>query len=164
MILLPEENPNTCEFTNDCPVATFQPPAYAPSLVNLYEEMLTSVNDFDILQRKLLDDGWKSLFQRISPDEFGAIVGHVNMDFDQPRVALLLVPVLNGGENFTCSFCAAAVRGAAAWNRAAMVEHLVSFVVDLAINKHLILAELSHWDQIITEECITRSLSQRDMW
>ena len=161
-IFLPEEDPDPYEFFNRSPARPL-PPAYAPSLSNLYEEMLTSVEDLEILQRKVSDDGWKSLLRQISPDEFGAIIGHVNMDFNQPRIAILLAPLLNGGENFTCEYCAAAVRSTAAWNRSTMVEHLVAFVVDLAINKHLILAELSHWDQIITEQCITESLSRRIM-
>ena len=161
-IFLPEEDPDTNDFFNNTPTRLL-PPAYAPSLGNLYEEMLTSVEDFEIIQRKLLDDGWKSLLQQISPDEFGAIIGHINMDFNQPRIAILLAPLLNGGENFTCEYCAAAVRSTAAWNRSTMVENLVDFVVDLAINKHLILAELSHWDQIITEQCINESLSRRIM-
>ena len=157
-ILLPEEDPDTFDYSSISPLRP--PPAYAPSLVNLSEEMLTSVEDYDIIQNKLQDYGWKSLFAQISPDDFGAIIGHVNMDFDQPRVAVLLAPVVNGGDNFSCEYCAAAVRCTSEWNRSTIVERLVPHCIDLAFNKHLIQSELSEWDQLITDRCITECLAR----
>lgn len=156
--LLEEEDPDTFDYSTIAPRRPL-PPAYAPSLPNLIEEMLASVEDYCIILAKIRDPGWQSLLAGITPDEFGAIIGHVNMDFNQPLIALRLAPILNGGSNFTCEYCAAAVRCTSEWNRATIVEKLVHLCVDLVVNKHLIQEELSEWDQIITDRCITECLA-----
>ncbi|CAB9497567.1 Arrestin domain containing [Seminavis robusta] len=127
-----------------------QTPPALPSLSSLFCEMLLSVEDYDIIKAKLLDPAWRVLFSTISASEFGSIIAHVNVDFDQPRVAAILSPVVNGGQNLTCEYCAAAVKGTTEWNRPTMVERLAPSCVDLQQNYHLIRSELNEWDQIIT--------------
>ena len=122
----------------------------------LYEEMLVSIEDYDIIRCKLQDSGWLTLFENLRPAEFGNIIAHVNIEFDQPRVAALLALVVH--PNFTCQHCAAAVKSTAEWNRPSMVERLTPFCTDLAHNHHLIRAELSEWDQIIFAEIMFHNI------
>lgn len=144
------------EHPNQCSIASAPPPAPAnlsPSLDLLFAEMLVSVEDFEIIREKLSNQRWKSLFSLISPSDFGSIIAHVNVDFDQPRVAALLAPHLNGGDNnLSCAYAAAAVRSTSAWNRASMAEKLVPSCLDLRENGQLIKNELSEWDRVITEQ------------
>ena len=117
-----------------------------------------SVEDYDIISTKLQDPGWAALFSRISAPDFGSIISHVNVDHDQPRVAALLAPAVNGG-NFTSEYCAAAVKSTALWNRLTLLERLVPYCVDLRENNRLIRSELSEWDQIIASRSMFDSIS-----
>jgi len=136
------------------------PPSTAPSLPNLCEEMLVSVEDYEIIQNKFHDMKWRTLLEGISADEFGTIIGHVNVDSDQPRVATLLASAINDGNIniFTCQYCVAALKNASQWIRPKMVEVLVPFCIDLAENQNLIQANLSEWEQLITAPSMRNAL------
>lgn len=129
------------------------PPPVVPSFSTLLDEMLASINDYDIISLKVQDPGWRLVFESLTPEQFGNIIAHVNMDHEQPRVALLLVPYVNGGNNsFTCAYCVAALRNTAEWNRAAMVEKLLPYCRDVAESHTLIRTELSEWEQMTTAQ------------
>lgn len=131
------------------------PPGHStePSLPRLYDEMVASVDDFDIITGYLQNDGWRELFENVTPEEYGMIITYVTMDFDQPRVASLLASHVNGGI-LTCQYVAAAVRGALDVHKATMVQRLAPRCVDLGQNGNLISNELSEWDRIITQRSL----------
>jgi hypothetical protein len=118
------------------------------SLATLYKEMTESVADLDIVQRHTSDPSWASIFQTMRPADFGQMIKLVNLDFDQPRVALVVAEHI---PNVTCKYVAAAVRAASEWNRPTMVEKLLPLCTDVAANKQIILAELSEWERTVTE-------------
>jgi len=132
------------------PVCTAPPDTFDISVSGLLRTMVSSINDFDIIEERLRDPEWVQLFRSMSADEFGSVVAHVNIDFDQTRVATLLAPHVNGGDCFTCRYAAAAVRNASEWNRSNMTQRLVPLCVDIAVDHGLIRRELSEWDQIVT--------------
>ena len=79
-------------------------------------------------------------------------MGKVNLEFDQPRFALLLAGVLGG---FTAGHVAAAAHSAASMYKAAVVQALVPLSGDLdADDGALIRRELSEWDQVVCEKSL----------
>lgn len=133
-------------------------PPPRPTLENLLAEMVSSVNDYDIISAKLEDTEWKEVFSSLSPENFGSIIVHVNQDFEEPRVAALVAPAI--GTAFSCNHCAAAVKSCAAWNRIAVVQTLLPFCSDLSSGgRDTIELELTPWEQIVTKADFERSLS-----
>jgi hypothetical protein len=128
------------------PMAPPRLPASPPSLQNLIREMVFSVSDFDIISARLRDPEWLRLFEAISPQEFGSIIAHVNVDFDQPKVAILLAQHINGGCYFTCHYAAEAVKNTSEWNRSTMATQLIPMCVDITTHHALIRAELNEWE------------------
>lgn len=113
--------------------------------------MSVSVSDFDILSDRLDRLEWRTFFMELSPDEYGIIIQQVRDQHDQPRVAALLAPYVNGGNNYTCEFAAAAVRNACEWNRAPIAQRLLPMCVDITTDYGLLRDELSEWDRTVTE-------------
>lgn len=79
------------------------------------------------------------------------------MDFDQPKVAELIAPLIMDGR-FTCSYLLAALEGASNWNRVNMVEKLLPYCVDLESQHSTIMAELSDWEKTVTAQTFKDSL------
>jgi hypothetical protein len=121
-----------------------------PSLENLILEMVFSVNDFDIISARRRDPAWVPVFQAMSPQDLGTIIAHVNVDFDQPKVATLLAQHINGGRYFTCHYAAEAVKNTAEWNRATMAKQLIPMCVDISTHHALIRSELNEWELTVT--------------
>lgn len=138
------------------------PPPQAPSLRALLDEMTVSVNDFDIISSKLDSADWRPIFAGLTPQEFGSIIAHVNMDFDQPRVAATLAPHVNGGNCFTCVYCLSAVQNAAQWNRTAMIQKLLPLCVDARTGFTMLQDELSPWEQTVTAREFQIALDHSD--
>jgi hypothetical protein len=126
------------------------PRASDPSLQTLIREMVFSVNDYDIISVRLRDPDWLPVFQAMSRQEFGTIIAHVNVDFDQPKVATLLAQHINGGRYFTCQYAAEAVKNTAEWNRSTMATQLIPMCVDISTNYDLIRSELDDWELTVT--------------
>ena len=130
------------------PIPPPPPPTEAtrvPSFATLLEEMIHSENDVANLTRHLEDDEWKYVLSRLSSEEFGLVIAHVQNNFDQPKVAELLAPLLT----VTCEYIAAALRHT--WNRPVMLERLLPFCVDFATHERVLLAELSVWEQTVAQ-------------
>ena len=138
------------------------PPPEVPSLSVLLEEMTASVNDIDIISNKLQDAAWRTFISSMSPADFGAVIAHVNMDFDQPRLAALLAPHVNGGDCLTCVYCLSAIQSAAQWNRTAMVQKLLPLCVDIRANFEMLQQELSPWEQTVTARDFQVALDHSD--
>jgi hypothetical protein len=125
----------------------------SPSLTRLLEEMAASVDDYDIITKKLQDPEWSSLLAAITPDEFGTILAHVNVDFDQPDVAKLLGRcVNNGGGNFTCDYCVSAIHNSAECSRPSTVQQLLPLCTNIKICHAQITSELTEWEKVILEQ------------
>lgn len=124
------------------------------SLDTLRQEMLASINDYDIISRHLENDSWRQVLANLSPEEFGSILACVHVDFDQPRVATLLAGCR---PHLTCAHVVEAVRNTADWNRSNMVNSLLPFCVDGATNGNLVLDELSDWERTVTEAAFARA-------
>lgn len=116
------------------------------SLESLVREMASSVNDYDIIARHLREPSWKQFLQNLSPDDFGTIISYVNVDFEQPRVAVLLANDMR----LSGAHLISALRNTSHWNRAHMVQRLLPFCVDLNTSYNLIQQELNEWEQTVT--------------
>jgi hypothetical protein len=126
------------------------------SLKTLFAEMKNSVADLEIVRGHVADPAWASIFQTMSPTDFGRVIQHVDLAFDQPKIASVLAAKI---PNVTCQYVVAAVRAASDWNRSTMVERLVPLVTDLVANQHIILAQLSDWDKVVTERVFQQALA-----
>lgn len=126
-----------------------------PSISVLMKEMNESVADLDIIRRSLADTSWVEVLQSMSVADYGKMIKLVDLDFDQPKVALLVALQI---PNFTCQYTVAAIRAASEWNRSTMVEKLIPLNKDLTRNKQTILAELSEWDKTVTERAFQKAL------
>jgi hypothetical protein len=133
------------------PLPAPQRPTDRVSLDRLLFEMAQSIDDYGILECHLEDSEWRQLFARLTPDEFGNVILRVSDEFDVPRVAALLAPYLNGGNNFTCLYAAAAVQSSCEWNRSCVVQRLLPMCVDVTTEYERIRDELNAWDRTVTE-------------
>jgi hypothetical protein len=120
------------------------------SIERLLEEMVSSISDYDIICNKLRDERWQSLLRSITADEFGCIIIHVNIEMDQPRVAVLLATHMNSA--FTCAHAAAAIQNAAEWTRYTMVERLLPLCSDFSTNQRLVREQLNVWELTVTQQ------------
>jgi hypothetical protein len=144
--------------TSILPSAPPAPPS-TPTLEALLEEMRYSISDYDIILRKLSDTQWMELLSGLTPDEFGSVLAHVNMDSDQPRVAETLAQCI--GSQFTCAHCRAAAQNGADWNTSALVQSLLPYCVDIVTNHQVILSALSEWDQTVCRRDVDIAISRR---
>jgi len=126
------------------------PLAPPPSLPLLLNAMKTSINDYELVAQKSLDEEWISLFQKMSPDEFGSVIACVHLAFDQPRVALLLASHLHQGRGIQCADAAAAIRNAFPQHRAVMAQRLLPLCTDAKQNHERVRTELNEWERTVT--------------
>lgn len=129
-----------------------------PSTAALFKEMRDSVADLDIVRKRIADPAWKRVFVEMSATDFGQIVKLVDLDHEQAKVAAVVAAEI---PNFTCSYVVGAVHGANEWNKSSVCEKLVPFCTDLALHKGIILAELSDWDQTVTERAFEKALADK---
>jgi hypothetical protein len=53
-------------------------PPIVPSLARLMDEVVASVNDYEVISRRLHDPQWKGIFSSLTPNDFGDIVRRVS--------------------------------------------------------------------------------------
>jgi hypothetical protein len=123
-----------------------------PSLEGLLEEMFASINDYEIIERKMTYPRWREVFSDLTPTQFGLIIAHVAIDSDQPRVALLIAKRVNGGLYFSCEYVVESLKNSADWNRPAMVSFLLPCCMDILTSYHSILGVLNEWELAVTDE------------
>ena len=138
------------------------PPPRVPSLAVLLEEMTASVNDLDIISSKLRSNDWRPVISALTPTDYGAIIAHVCMEFDQPQVAELLAPHVGAGNGFTCAYCLCALENAAQWNRTAMVQKLLPLCVDVRTGFTILQEELSPWEKTVCAHDFQVALDHSD--
>ena len=110
---------------------------------------------------------WRRVLSGISAQEFGELVGKVNLEADQPNFAVLLGRVMLGeegspGGGVSAQHVAAATRCAAPMYKAALVQALVplcSPALDSA-GGALVRQELSRWDQVVCEAHLPPVIAQ----
>lgn len=134
--------------------------AVLPSFENLLQEMLFSVDDFDIVCSKLEDPEWRPIFFRMSPDEFGSMLAHVNMDHDQPKVAAIVAAQISMESSFTCQHVIHALRNAD-WTRASIMQRLLPFCCDLLESKELLKQELTPWELTVLAGDLEKAICNR---
>merc|ERR1712238_329123 len=108
---------------------------HEPTFQNLLEEMGHSVDDLNIIKNKTQDSNWDKIFKE------------VHMAHDQTPVAKL---VAEKSAYFICEHVVKAIRNCVDWNTVAMVETLLPFTKDVALNKNSIIDKLSEWDKTLT--------------
>ena len=123
----------------------------------LMRRMDTTVDGLVLIQLLLGQDdsvnddanAWRSLFSALGPREFGQIVGKVQLEFDQPRVAELLARNLT---TFTGAHILSTIRSVAPNQRAPVVNVLVPLCVEQldASQRDLIFNELTMWERKLT--------------
>jgi len=123
--------------------------AKLPCYENLVREMLASLDDLNIIMTRSEDPEWRMIFCSLTAEQFGNLIAYVNLDFDQPKVAVWLASHLcteASSSSFTCEYVAAAVSNTADWNRITMVQRLLPFCSDLQEKKSLITQVLTPWE------------------
>jgi hypothetical protein len=118
-----------------------------PSLSEFLNELVSSISDYEFIDEKLKDLEWAIFLASLSPEEFGKVIGHVNVDFAQPRVAALLAQ--NFGGDFTCDHCAAGLQNTSPVFRSNIVEGLLTYCSDISENNFIIRENLSEFEQVI---------------
>ena len=106
----------------------------------------------DLLGRPESAEAWRPLLENLSPADFGTIVGEVNLEFDQPKVAELLGRQLRGG--VTAAHIIEANRKAAENQPPTIVTKLAPLCVDLHDNLDAIETGLSEWDKILSKRAL----------
>ena len=106
----------------------------------------------DLLGRPESAEVWRPLLENLSPADFGTVVGEVNLEFDQPKVAELLGRQLRGG--VTAAHIIEANRKAAENQPPTIVTKLAPLCVDLRDNIDAIEAGLSEWDRILSKRAL----------
>lgn len=123
----------------------------------LMKKMDTTMDDLNLIQGLLGRDdsvngdakAWRSLFSALGPKEFSQIVGKVQLEFDQPRVAERLAGNLT---TVTGAHILSTIRSVAPNQRAPVVNVLVPLCVEKldASQRGLIFNELTMWERILT--------------
>jgi len=131
------------------------------TLERLLRELDGSIHDYDVVASKLRDPGYRELFSILSPHELRSIIGHVSMSH-QVQVALLLAKQMVQNSSFTCEHCVGALQKTSDYFRANMVETLLPYCCDLAINFSIIQQQLNDWEQVITMNAFQAALRQRN--
>jgi len=136
------------------PAATLLNPA--GTMGALKETMDRAYDDFtmltELLGRPESAEAWRPLLENLSPADFGTVVGEVNLEFDQPKVAELLGKQLRGG--VTAAHIIEANRKAAENQPPTIVTKLAPLCVDLHDNVDAIEAGLSEWDKILSKRAL----------
>lgn len=126
-------------------------------------QMMDRTVDALTLIRGLLEQGdapsgesrsWRSLFSGLNPVEFSQIVGKVQLEFDQARVAELLAGTL---KTLTHAHILTVIRKVSEAQRVPVVNALVPLCADLSngTNRNVISNELTMWERILTQAVLS---------
>ena len=134
-------------------LAPLAPPFSADTtLSNLLLRMRASMSSYSFLSSLLLETPWVRFFCAMSISEYANIISHTIPVADQPGVAALLAEYVNGGDEFTCAWGAAATQATDVHYRSTTVQRLIPFCTDILQNHDILRQELSAWEQTVTEE------------
>jgi hypothetical protein len=134
------------------PETYFEP--QSPSAENLIKDLKDSVKDLDFVQTRINDKAWMTVFASLTPEDYGQVVRHVDLDFDQPKVAEVVASVIS---NFSCKHVVAAINNCPEWNKASVIQKLLPYTKDLKENQESILVQLSEWDKTVTKSAFAKA-------
>lgn len=132
----------------DAPVPPHGPPGAYPSLLALLD---ATYDDHAMLQGLLAGPdapAWRALLASLTPPAFGEVVGKVNLEFDQPKVALYLANSLP--RPLPAAYVVCAVRAASKNVRASIASALLPLCdrEDVRAQQGAIVGSLDEWERI----------------
>lgn len=127
-------------------VAPVAPPNEV-SVLALQREMRSAISCHSVICNKVELPAWTDFFQSLSADGLGKIISCVDPVVDQPRIAVLLAPLLNNGRGISSHHIAAALHNCNLQHRATMAQRLLPLCTDN--NFEAIRAELNDWEQTV---------------
>jgi hypothetical protein len=133
-------------FLDDTP-APIPAPLAQVSVAALQREMRSAINCYNVMASKIGHPSWTDFFQSLSADGLGTIIASVDPPVDQPRIAVLLAPLLNNGRGISSAHIASALRSCSQQHRAAMAQRLLPLCTDN--NFTVIRTELNAWEQTV---------------
>lgn len=126
-----------------------------PSVSLLLETMKKASNDIGVVFQKSQQEKWKPILSQITPQEYGSIVGQVQMEFHKPQVAIVLASIHS---QFLCAHVVeGAVKTCLDWMRASLITQLLPHCTDLKENQHVIVQHLSDWEELVLHDALTSS-------
>jgi len=131
-----------------------EPPPFSAdvSLPTLLQRMRAAMSSYSFLSSLLLETPWVRFFCAMSASDYASIIRHTFPVADQPRVAALLAEYVNGGDELTCAWAAAAVQATNPHYKSATLQRLVPLCTDIKQNHNMLRQELSAWEQTVTEK------------
>jgi len=129
-----------------------------PSLGNLINEIKFALSPSDTVRKRLNDKKWAPVFSAMTPIEYSSAIKAVAIEFDQPDIAALIAPSVNGG-NFTHKYVIAAIRVVPDWLRPPTISKLLPLCKDLHVNVGKIKAELTDWEKVCTERDFEQAMA-----
>jgi hypothetical protein len=127
--------------------ATPLPPPAPVSVPALQREMRSAINSHNVIAGKISEPAWTDFFQALSANALGKIIASVDPPVDQPRIAVLLAPLMNNGRGISSEQVAAALQACNVQHRAAMAQRLLPLCTDS--NFSVIRAVLNDWEQTV---------------
>lgn len=128
----------------------------AKTVEGLIQGITDSVQDLAYVQECVKDGEWKSaVFAKLSPTDYGRVLKSIGSEFEQPAVATTLASAMDG---FSCAHVVAALQNCAEWSRGSITEKLLPLCTDLTANSGLIKAQLTEWEQMVTEPAFASAL------
>jgi hypothetical protein len=134
-------------YLDDAAAAPQPAPIAQVSVAALQREMRSAINGHTVIANKIDHPSWTDFFQSLSADGLGTIIAAVDPPVDQPRVAVLLAPLMNNGRGVSSAQIAAALRSCNGQHRAAMAQRLLPHCKDGDFT--VIRAELNGWEQTV---------------
>ena len=139
------------------PIGPPPAPLHEPGTMAALKELMDRAFDDLTMLAELLGQpesapAWRPLLESLSPADFGTIVGQVNLEFDQPKVAELLAKQLRGG--VTAAHIIEANRKAAENQPPSIIAKLAPLCVDLHDNVDAIEAGLNQWDKVLSKRAL----------
>lgn len=140
------------------------PPTFSMdvSVANMLERMGASTDVYSFVSSLMLEPAWVRLFCSMSPSDFASIISATTPVSEQPRVAALLAEYVNGGDDLTCPWAAAATKATDPYYRASTVQRLLPLCAghDVLQNHTMLLRELTAWEQTVTREDFEQALDR----
>lgn len=137
-------------------VASAVPVYAAGTIEKLSQVMDDTFDDLRAIHGMLASaeqDAWRALFASLSPEQFGTIVGQVNLETAQPSTAELLARQLGG--RMCSSYLLAALDRCSAQYKPQLVKAVAPMCAsDLAANREAIESRLSEWEKILSRSAL----------
>lgn len=122
-----------------------------PALAVLLGYMKKTTNHQGLILQKTKDERWKHVFATLSADDYGRILGEVQLDFRKPDIAEILAQSI---ATFTCHHAVQGAKASPDWMRGAVIGTVLPYITDLDENKSVLVSQLSDWEKLLLEEAL----------